>query len=48
MGEVSPVQAGEEIVVDVLLHFEAGEAMLTARFDRDGKLVGIRLHPASR
>jgi Protein of unknown function (DUF3887) len=48
MDEVSPVQAGDGAVVDVLLHFEAGEAMLWVRFDRDGKVSGLRLHPPSR
>jgi hypothetical protein len=48
MGEVSPVSAGDSIVADVLLHFEAGEAMVWVRFDRDGKVSGLRLHPASR
>jgi hypothetical protein len=40
MGEVSPVQAGDGAVVDVLLHFEAGEAMLWVRFvyDREDPL----------
>jgi hypothetical protein len=48
MGEVSPVQAEESTVVDVLLFFEAGEAMAWIRFDRDGKISGLRLHPSSR
>jgi hypothetical protein len=47
MGEVNPVPAGEATMVDVLLYFEAGEAMLFVRFDRDGKVAGLRLHPAS-
>jgi hypothetical protein len=46
MGEVSPVRAGDNIVVDVLLHFEAGDAMVAARFDQDGEVAGLRLHPA--
>jgi hypothetical protein len=46
-GGVSPVPAGDGTVVDVRLVFEAGEAMLFARFDRDGKIAGLRLHPAS-
>jgi hypothetical protein len=46
MGEVSPLLAGDDIVVDIRLDFEAGEAMLWARFDRDGKISGLRLHPA--
>jgi hypothetical protein len=45
MGEVSPLLAGDDVVVDVRLEFEAGEAMLWARFDRDGKVSGMRLHP---
>lgn len=47
MGEVSPVPVGDGTAVDVLLRFEAGEAMLFVRFDRDGKVAGLRLHPAS-
>jgi hypothetical protein len=47
-GDVTPVPAGDLTVVDVLLHFEAGEAMLWARFDRDGKVSGLRLHPTPR
>ena len=47
MGDVIPVPAGDGTVVDVLLYFEAGEAMVWARFDRDGKVAGLRLHPAS-
>jgi Protein of unknown function (DUF3887) len=46
-GEVSPVPAGDGTVVDVRLRFEAGEAMLWAHFDRDGKVSGLRLHPVS-
>jgi Protein of unknown function (DUF3887) len=47
MGEISPVLAGDSIVVDVRLDFEAGEAMAWVRFDRDGKVSGLRLHPPS-
>jgi hypothetical protein len=48
MGDVNPVRADAgTVVVDVLLHFEAGEAMVWVRFDRDGKVTGLRLHPAS-
>jgi hypothetical protein len=47
MGEVLPIPAGDGTAVDVRLDFEAGEAMLWARFDRDGKVSGLRLHPAS-
>lgn len=48
MGEVAPVAAGDSTVVDVLLHFEAGEAMLWIRFGPDGKVTGLRLHPPGR
>jgi hypothetical protein len=47
MGEVSPVAVGDATVVDVLLRFEAGEAMLWVRFDHDGRASGLRQHPAS-
>jgi hypothetical protein len=46
MGAVSPFPVGESIVVDVLLHFEAGEATMWVRSDRDGKVSGLCLHPA--
>jgi hypothetical protein len=46
MGEVSPVSAGDSTVVDVLLHFEAGEAMVWVSFD-NSKVTGLRLHPPS-
>jgi hypothetical protein len=47
MGDVAPVPTGGDsgAVVDVRLDFEAGEAMLWVRFDRDGKVSGLRLHP---
>jgi hypothetical protein len=47
MGEVSPIPVGDGMVVDVLLRFEAGEAMVWVRFDLDGKVSGLRLHPTS-
>jgi hypothetical protein len=47
MGDVNPVPAGDGTVVDVRLEFEAGEAMLFVRFDRDGKVAGLGIHPAS-
>jgi hypothetical protein len=46
MGEVSPVPVGDSTVVDVVLRFEAGEAMLWVRLDHDGRVSGLRLHPA--
>jgi hypothetical protein len=47
MGDVSPVAVGDGAVVDVLLRFEAGEAMLWVRFNGDGRVTGLRLHPLS-
>jgi hypothetical protein len=47
MGDVTPVRSGGGTVVDVRLDFEAGEAMVWVRFDRDGKVAGLRLHPPS-
>jgi hypothetical protein len=47
MGEVSPFRVGDSTVVDVLLAFEAGEAMVWVSFDLDGKVTGLRLYPAS-
>ena len=47
MGDVSPVRSGVGTVVDVRLDFEAGEAMVWIRFDRDGKVAGLRLRPPS-
>ena len=48
MGGVCPVPAGGGAAVDVRLDFEAGEAMLWVRFDGDGKVGGLRLHPLAR
>jgi hypothetical protein len=47
MGDVRPVPVGDAIVADVLVFFEAGEAMVWVRFDQDGKVDGLRLHPKS-
>jgi hypothetical protein len=47
MGDVSPVAVGDGAVVDVLLRFEAGEAMVWVRFNGDGRVTGLRLHPLS-
>jgi hypothetical protein len=46
-GQVNPIPAGGGSMVDIRLDFEAGEAMLFIRFDSDGKVAGLRLHPAS-
>jgi hypothetical protein len=48
MGDVVTVPAADGTLVDVLLHFEAGEAMLWVRFGPDGKVTGLRLHPPAR
>ena len=47
MGELSPFRVADSIVVDVPLTFEAGEAMAWVRFNLEGKVTGLRLHPAS-
>lgn len=47
MGKVRPVPVGDGIVVDVLLRFEAGEAMFWVGFDPDGRVTGMRLHRAA-
>ncbi len=47
MGEPFAHRAGDDIVVAVPLHFEAGEATGFVRFDRDGKVAGLLLRPAS-
>jgi Protein of unknown function (DUF3887) len=47
LGEVAPVAVGDSTVVDVVLRFEAGEAMVWVRFDHDGRVSGLRLHPAA-
>jgi hypothetical protein len=44
MGQISPVPAGDDAIVDVRLDFEAGEAMIGVHFDQDGKVCGLRLH----
>jgi hypothetical protein len=46
-GDVTPVPVGDSTVVDVILRFEAGEAMLWVRYDPDGRVSGLRLHPVS-
>lgn len=48
MGEPSARRAGDDTVVDVPLHFEAGEASGFVRFNADGKVAGLLLRPASR
>jgi Protein of unknown function (DUF3887) len=48
MGEPIARQAGDDTVVTVPLHFEAAEAAGMVRFDRDGKIAGLAIRPASR
>jgi len=48
MGRVAPVMVGDGAVVDVELRFEAGEVMVWARFDTEGKVSGLRLHPPAQ
>ena len=48
MGEPLAHRVGEDIVVDIPLHFEAAEAIALIRFDRDGKVAGLLLRPASQ
>jgi hypothetical protein len=47
MGEPFAHQAGDDTMVDIPLRFEAGEAIGFIRFDRDGKVAGLLLRPAS-
>lgn len=47
MGEPFAHRAGEHTMVEVPLHFEAGEATGRVIFDDDGKIAGLWLRPAS-
>jgi hypothetical protein len=47
MGEPFAHRAGDHTVVEVPLHFEAGEATGRVIFDEDGKVAGLWLRPAS-
>ena len=47
MGEPFAHRAGDDTMVDVPLHFEAGEGVGSIRFDRDGRVAGLMLRPAS-
>jgi hypothetical protein len=47
IGEPFAHRAGDDTMVDVPLHFEAGEGVGSIRFDRDGKVAGLMLRPAS-
>jgi hypothetical protein len=46
MGEPFAHRAGEDTMVDVPLHFEAGEAVGLVRFDQAGKIAGLGIRPA--
>ncbi len=46
MGESFAHRAGDHTVVEVPLHFEAGDATARVIFDDDGKVAGLWLRPA--
>ena len=48
MGEPATRAVGENTVVDIPLHFEAGEAIGRVTFDADGKVVGLFIRPAGQ
>ena len=47
MGEPFAHRAGDHSVVEVPLHFEAGEATVRVIFDDDGRIAGLWLRPAA-
>jgi hypothetical protein len=47
MGEALAYPAADFTVVDIPLHFEAGERTGRVSLDRDGKVVGLFIRPAS-
>jgi len=47
IGEPFARRIGDDTVVDVPLHFEAGDAKGTVRFSGDGKIAGMAIRPAS-
>jgi hypothetical protein len=47
MGEPFTHPLGEHTIVDIPLHFEAGEATGRVTFDADGKVVGLFIRPAA-
>jgi hypothetical protein len=46
-GEPFARRAGDDTVVDVPLHFEAGDAKGIVRFSGDGRIAGMAIRPAS-
>jgi Protein of unknown function (DUF3887) len=47
VGEPFAHRAGDDTMVDVPLHFEAGDGVGSVRFNLDGKVAGLTLRPAS-
>jgi hypothetical protein len=47
MGEPFAHRAGDDTMVDVPLHFEAGDGVGSVRFDHDGRVAGLMLRPAA-
>jgi hypothetical protein len=47
IGEPFAHRAGDDTMVDVPLHFEAGDAVGSIRYDRDGRVAALVLRPAS-
>ena len=47
MGEPFTHPLGEHTIVDIPLHFEAGEATGRVTFDSDGKVAGLFIRPAA-
>jgi hypothetical protein len=45
-GEPFPHRAGDDVVVDIPLRFEAGEARGIVRFNSDGRIAGLAIRPA--
>jgi hypothetical protein len=46
MGEPFARRAADHVVVEIPLHFEAGEATARVVFDADDKVAGLWLRPA--
>src|SRR5580658_2738677 len=46
MGEPFAHRVGDDTLVEVPLHFEAGDARGIVRFDEDGKVAGLAIRPA--
>jgi len=38
---------GDAVLVEIPLHFEAGDAKGIVRFNRDGQVAGLAIRPAS-